>query len=196
MRILRWTAASLSCLAAFSSCTSSSLSDSRYREFKSRHDYRKTHDVYRDEAVLGKANSGNTRVKIDLSSQRAQLLVGDQVALDTPCSTGKAGKRTPAGSFAIKQKTVTKRSTIFGRLYHGSRRVYGGDRRKYRGRYTRFVGSPLPYWMRLTNGGIGMHYSRGVRRHACSNGCIRLPMDAVKTIFAKTRVGTPVQITH
>ncbi len=183
-----------SSVVIFSSCSSSSLSDSRYKEFKSRVDYRKTHDVYRNESLLNKAKSADTKVVIDLSDQRAQLLVNDRVALDTPCSTGKAGKRTPTGNFTIKQKIVTKRSTIFGRLYRGSRRVYGGDRRKYRGRYTRFVGSALPYWMRLTNEGIGMHYSRGVRRHACSNGCIRLPMEPVKTIFAKTQVGTAVQI--
>ncbi|MFK7910221.1 MAG: L,D-transpeptidase [Akkermansiaceae bacterium] len=178
------------------SCSTSSLSDQRYKEFKSRPDYRQTHDVYKDETLLKTADSANTRVKIDLSDQRAQLLIGEQVALDTPCSTGKAGKRTPSGEFAIKQKIVSKRSTIFGRLYRGSRRVYSGDRRRYRGRYTRFVGSSLPYWMRLTNGGIGMHYSRGVRRYACSNGCIRLPMHSVKTIFANTRVGTPVTIQH
>ena len=183
------------CTVIFSSC-SSSLSESKYNRFKARSDYRKTYEVYRDESLLKTANSSNTRVKIDLSDQRAQLLVGEQVALDLPCSTGKPGKRTPAGNFKITRKIVNKRSNIFGSLYRGSRKVYGGDRRKYRGRYTRYVGSPLPYWMRITDNGIGMHYSRGVRRHACSNGCIRMPKEAVRTIYAKTRVGTPVQITH
>lgn len=179
------------------SCSTSNLNHKKHQEFTSRPDYRQTHEVYRNENLLKQADGSNTQVKIDLSDQRAQLLVGEkqEVALDLPCSTGKAGKRTPAGSFHIKKKVATKRSNIFGRFYRGSRVVYGGDRRKYRGG-GRFVGSALPYWMRLTDSGIGMHYSAGVRRYACSNGCIRMPRDEVKTIFAKTKVGTPVQIIH
>ncbi|MGB0991890.1 MAG: L,D-transpeptidase [Akkermansiaceae bacterium] len=50
--------------------------------------------------------------------------------------------------------------------------------------------------MRLTDGGIGMHYSAYVHRYPGSNGCIRMPMDGVKTIFSKTKVGTPVQVTY
>ena len=51
-----------------------------------------------------------------------------------------------------------------------------------------------PYWMRITNGGIGMHYSGYVHRYPGSNGCIRMPKAPVRTIFAKTKVGTPVQV--
>lgn len=183
------------CSQLLISCATGNLNQKKFQAFSSREDYQKTHDVYRNEEVLKLANSSNTKVKIDLSDQRAQLLVNEDVALDLPCSTGKAGKRTPAGQFTIKKKVVTKRSNIFGRIYRGSRVVYGGDRRKYRGS-GRFVGSPLPYWMRLTDSGIGMHYSAGVRRYPCSNGCIRMPRNEVKTIFAKTKVGTPVEITH
>lgn len=166
-----------------------------HQKFSERADYKKTYDVYRNEEVLKTANSSNTRVKIDLSDQRAQLLVGDKVALDTPCTTGKAGKRTPTGQFKIKKKIVNKRSNIFGRIYQGNRVVYGGDRRKYHGS-GRFVGSALPYWMRLTDDGIGMHYSGSVKRYPASNGCIRMPRPEVKTIYAKTRVGTPVLVQH
>ncbi|MBK1855792.1 L,D-transpeptidase [Verrucomicrobiaceae bacterium 5K15] len=183
------------------SCSSSSnLAQKQHQLFSQRTDYRKNHEVYRNEEVLAKANSSNTSVRIDLSDQRAQLLVTDGVqnlvAMDLPCCTGKAGKRTPAGVFAIKEKIVTKRSTIFGSLYRNGRKVYRGDRRKYRGRYDRYVGSALPYWMRLTNGGVGMHYSAYVHRYPGSNGCIRMPKPAVQTIFSKTKVGTPVHIVH
>ncbi|MBT8044143.1 MAG: L,D-transpeptidase, partial [Verrucomicrobiae bacterium] len=139
------------------SCASH-LSQSQYKSFTKRPDYRQTRDVFKHEGLLKKANSSNTTVRVDLSDQRAQLLVDDKVAMDLPCSTGKAGKRTPVGSFTIGQKLVNKRSTIFGSLYKNGRRVYRGDRRKYRGRYHRYVGASLPYWMRVTNGGIGMHY--------------------------------------
>ena len=183
------------CSQLIISCSTSNLNQKKYQKFTSRKDYKKTYDTYRNEEVLKRANSSNTKVKIDLSDQRAQLLVTDEVALDLPCSTGKAGKRTSTGQFKIKKKVANKRSNIFGRFYRGNRVVYGGDRRKYHGS-GRFIGSPLPYWMRLTDGGIGMHYSAGVRRYPCSNGCIRMPREDVKTIFAKTKVGTPVEIVH
>ncbi len=177
------------------SCSTTATSKSKHTKFTNRADYKKTYEVYRDEEVIRSANSSNTRVKIDLSDQRAQLLVGQEVALDLPCCTGKAGKRTPSGQFKITSKIATKRSNIFGRFYQGNKVVYGGDRRKWSGG-GRFVGSPLPYWMRLTDDGIGMHYSGSVKRYPASNGCIRMPKEAVKTIFAKTKVGTPVTITQ
>ncbi len=176
-----------------SSCTSH-LAESKYKTFTKRPDYRQTREVYKDENLLNSANKSNTKVRIDLSDQRAQLLVGDKVAMDLPCCTGKAGKRTPAGNFKITNKIVNKRSNIFGTLYKNGKRVHGGDRRKYHGSYDRYVGAALPYWMRVTSDGIGMHYSSHVHRHPGSNGCIRMPKDPVRTIFAKTRVGTPVQI--
>lgn len=179
-----------------SSCATSSLSQRQYKAFQSRPDYKKTREVYRDETLVNTANSSNTKVRINLSDQRAQMLVGEQVALDLPCCTGKSGKRTPSGEFQITSKIASKRSSIFGTLYRNGRRVYGGDRRKYRGRYNRFVGSALPYWMRLTDSGIGMHYSGHVHRYPGSNGCIRMPRSSVRTIFANTKVGTPVQIVH
>ncbi len=192
---------SLLCLTSalavlLSSCASSNLSESKYKKFTSRTDYKKTYDVYRDETVLGKASPNNTKVRINLATQRAQLLVGEkqEVALDTPCCTGKRGWRTPTGNFKITSKIATKRSNIFGTLYKNGRRVYGGDRRKYHGSYDRYVGAGLPYWMRITDGGIGMHYSAHVHRYPGSHGCIRMPKAPVKTIFAKTRVGTPVQV--
>lgn len=179
----------------FSSC-SSNLDQSKYNAFKKRPDYRQTRDVYRNENLINTANGSNTQVRIDLSDQRAQMLVNGKVAMDLPCCTGKFGKRTPAGNFTITSKITNKRSTIFGSLYRKGRRVYKGDRRKYRGRYDRYVGSSLPYWMRITNGGIGMHYSAYVHRYPGSNGCIRMPKAPIKTIFGKTKVGTPVQIVY
>lgn len=178
-----------------SSCASN-LGQSKYHSFKKRTDYQQTREVYRDESLIKTAHSGNTKVRINLSDQRAQMLVDEQVAMDLPCCTGKSGKRTPAGNFKITSKIATKRSTIFGTLYKNGRRVHGGDRRKYRGRYDRYVGAALPYWMRITDGGIGMHYSGYVHRYPGSNGCIRMPKAPVKTLFAKTKVGTPVQVVY
>jgi len=165
-----------------------------YKKFTKKKDYKKSYAVYKDEALYAKANRQNTSVHISLPNQRAQLLVNGAVAVDAPCTTGKTGKRTPRGTFRITEKIVTKRSTIFGSLYKNGKKVYGGDRRKYSGSYDKYVGSPLPYWMRLTGDGIGMHSSRGVKRYPASNGCIRLQKNIVQQVFSKTKVGTRVTI--
>ncbi len=178
------------------SCGINQVRQTPHQQFRNSSEYPKTSKVFRDEALLRSANSSNTKVLIDLSDQRAQLFVADQVAIDLPCSTGKAGKRTPTGDFKITSKIATKRSNIFGTLYKNGKPVYGGDRRKYDGSYDKYVGSALPYWMRLSDDGIGMHYSKYVHRYPGSNGCIRMPRPEVSTIFAKTRVGTQVKIVN
>jgi len=169
-----------------------------HTSFSSREDYTKTEEVYRNEELLTAGNSSNSKIKIDLSDQRMMLLVDGQVALDTPTSTGRQGKRTPTGTFRIQEKIVDKRSNIFGSLYRGDTKVFGGDRRKYTGSKSglRYVGSPLPYWMRLTGGGIGIHHSKNVPRYPASAGCIRTPLEEVKTIYSKVKVGTPVTIQY
>jgi len=169
-----------------------------HASFSSAEDYKTTTDVYRNEALLAVGNSSNTSVTIDLSDQRMMLLVNGQVAMDTPTSTGRAGKRTPTGTFRIMEKIRDKRSNIFGRYYRGDQVVFGGDRRKYTGSKSglRYVGSPLPYWMRLTGGGIGIHYSKNVPRYPASAGCIRTPMAPVQTIYSKVRTGTKVVVQY
>jgi len=182
-------------LALLASCSSSSsISDpnASHTAFKSQKDYKASYTVYKDEKILADSSAKATKLVIDRTNQRALLYVGNKVAIDSPTTTGKAGKVTPAGSFKVTEKIKTKRSTIFGTLYKNGRRVYGGDRRKYHGSYDKYVGSPLPYWMRLTGDGIGLHGSGSIRRYPASNGCIRLPHSIAPIFFSKTAKYTPV----
>jgi hypothetical protein len=60
----------------------------------------------------------------------------------------------------------------------------------------RYVPAPMPYWMRLTSFGIGMH--GGVIPEPgkpASHGCIRMPKDFAPIVFAAVTLGTPVTIT-
>jgi lipoprotein-anchoring transpeptidase ErfK/SrfK len=54
----------------------------------------------------------------------------------------------------------------------------------------------MHHWMRLTNGGIGMHASKYIKRHPGSNGCVRLPFKVAKTIFSKIKPGTKVMVVN
>src|SRR5438067_3733583 len=52
--------------------------------------------------VYDKLTPDNARVLVSLSKQRAYLLSGDEVAIDTPISSGKATGMTPTGKFTIQ----------------------------------------------------------------------------------------------
>lgn len=162
--------------------------------FQENEEYPAFYTSYKDEELLAQASGGNTQILVDISDQRAFLLVNDSVAVDVPCSTGRTGKETPIGSFNIMEKLVKKKSNIYGTVYNGSKVVHRGDQRKYTGPRTNFIGTSLPYWMRLTNDGIGLHFSNNVKRYPASGGCIRMPMDGIQTMYSKVERGTLVTI--
>lgn len=176
-----------------------------YRDFTSKKDYPKTYAIYEDKALLKSSNGKNSKVIVDTKTQRLRLLVSGKTALDTPTTTGSSKKRdrntgrtknksTPKGKFKITEKRRDKRSTIFGKLYRNNKVVYRGDKRKYKGKYDRYEGASLRNWLRLTDGGIGIHASRGIKRYPASNGCIRVPVKVAPKLFAKVSRGTPVEI--
>ena len=178
-----------------------------YADFKKNTNLRKSFKVFQDKKLLRKANGKNTVVKIDVSEQRVKLLVSGKIALSAPCTTGAKrkfepntktyrDKHTPLGSFKIMEKIAAKKSTIFGEMFRHGKKVYHGDRRKYRGPKAKYVGHTMHHWMRLTNGGIGMHASKYIKRHPGSNGCVRLPFKVAKTIFSKIKPGTKVMVVN
>jgi len=178
-----------------------------YADFKKHTNLRKSYKVFKDHALLSKANGKNTVLKVDVSEQRVKLLVNGKVALSSPCTTGAKhklepntktyrDKHTPLGTFKIKEKIAAKKSTIFGEMYRNGKKVYHGDRRKYHGPKAKYVGHTMHHWMRLTSGGIGLHASKYIKRHPGSNGCVRLPFKIAKTIFSKVRPGTKVMVVN
>jgi len=175
----------------------SCVTDKSYEVFRDREDYRQTMDVYLNEKRVAKAvNTKKDKVLlVDLKQQRVKLLQDGWVALDIPCCTGKPGKETPTGKYKIMEKVEDKRSNIFGQLFDvEGNLLHGGDRRKYEGEYESYVGYSLPFWMRLNNDGIGLHQSKSVHRKPSSNGCIRLPKDAVAELFVAVDEGTRVKV--
>ena len=59
----------------------------------------------------------------------------------------------------------------------------------------RFLGAPMPHWMRLTSYGVGMHAGPIPNPGSpASHGCIRLPPEMAETLFSVVEVGTPVTI--
>lgn len=181
--------------AVLTSCgTSSSLSS--HEKFSARKDYKATYDTYTNKEALATADRSKTSVKVSVKNQRMQLKQGETVLIDTPCTTGRAGKRTPYGSFKLYDRKADKRSNVYGTIYRNGKRVCGGHRyERCPGVKGTYVGAPLPYWQRLTGDGIGMHASKSVKRYPASGGCIRVQPDYAKLIFNKTKSGTRILVT-
>ena len=146
--------------------------------------------------LMDTATPDNTHVLVSLSKQRAYLLVGDEIALDTPISSGKRAGMTPSGSFKVLEKDPNHFSSIFGSFVdNGGRTVRGGVSLKIDSAPsgTHYVGAPMKWFMRLTQDGVGMHVGI-LPGYPASHGCVRLPADIAPLIYAKVKVGTPVEI--
>ena len=96
------------------------------------------------------------------------------------------------------EKKSDKSSNLYGIIVNSAGNVVDWDAKAGREsvpRGGRFVGAPMPYWMRITSGGVGMH--AGAIPHPglpASHGCIRLPKEMAAKLFEVVTVGTPVKI--
>lgn len=141
---------------------------------------------------------GPISVHINRSEQMARFYKGGQEVGWSYVATGVPGHRTPAGSFRIQEKKEQKDSNIWGRVENANGETVVSDARNGRDRVPtggRFVGARMPYWMRLTGDGIGMHKGPIPNPGSpASHGCIRLPGGMAEILFSEVSVGTPVTI--
>ena len=142
--------------------------------------------------------AGPARVTIDLGEQKARIYKGGEQVGWTYVATGVDGRRTPSGHFSIMEKIVDKHSNLWGIMVDANgdtvnSNAHNGVSSVPEGGH--FVGAPMPHWMRLTGGGIGMH--GGPIPHPgqpASHGCIRLPYDMATYLYETLPEGTPVTI--
>ena len=135
-----------------------------YAEFKRISIYPLTYKVWKSPALMKAV--GPRRVLIDLQIQRGFLYVNDQVAMDFPICSGKEDG-TPRGSYTVLEKQVHHVSNLYD--------------------------VSMPYFMRLTYDGIGMHVGY-VGRSPLSHGCIRIPRAACIPLYNNIPTGTPVDV--
>lgn len=138
-----------------------------------------------------------SHLEIDLTTQKARLLNrDDEVVIETDVSTGKPGHETPEGRYRIMEKIEEKRSNRYGRyrdLQTGADLGASADHLEPP-KGSIYEGYQMPFWMRLTVTGIGIHVGHVVPQAALSYGCIRVPKDVQPLIFEKCRPGTKVEI--
>ena len=147
----------------------------------------------------GEGMTGPTLVKINLDEQKAHIYRGGQEAGWTMLASGKSSHPTPNGTFSVLEKIEQKTSNLYGVIVNGQGNVVNWDAKAGVTPVPngcRFVGAQMPYWMRLTGGGVGMHAgdipAPGL---PASHGCIRLPRDFAPTLFSVVQPGTRVTVT-
>ncbi len=146
--------------------------------------------------LLGQVTPQNSHVRVSISKQRAYLLLGDEVVIDSPISSGKRARPTPTGSFHVLEKDKGHHSNVYGDFVDSSGRIV---RRGVSSRIdsapsgTHFVGAEMTWFMRLTDEGVGMHVGF-LPGYAASHGCIRMPSSAAEMFFSHVKVGTPVLV--
>lgn len=138
----------------------------------------------------------NMHVLVSLTKQRAWLMAGDKIYIDSPISSGKRAGMTPSGKFTVLEKDPNHKSNIFGNFVDSSgRTVRSGISLKIDSAPsgTHYEGAPMKWFMRLTDGGVGMHVGI-LPGYPASHGCVRMPEDGARQFYAKVHVGTPVMI--
>lgn len=146
--------------------------------------------------IYNQLTPDQSHVVVSLSKQRAYLLLGAEIAIDTPISSGKAGRPTPQGNFHVLEKDPEHRSNIYGAFCDSQRRIVREGVSSVIDSApsgTHFIGAPMRWFMRLTDKGVGMH-TGVLPGYAASHGCIRLPDAIAKMIYDKVKVGTPVEV--
>jgi lipoprotein-anchoring transpeptidase ErfK/SrfK len=138
----------------------------------------------------------NSRIIINLSTQRGYLMTGNEVYIDTPISSGKRAAPTPTGVFAILEKSNERHSGMYGHFVDKREQVVrSGVSMKLDAAPagTHYVDAPMRFYCRLSDGITGIH-SGILPGYPASHGCIRMPDEIAKLVFEKVKVGTPVEI--
>jgi lipoprotein-anchoring transpeptidase ErfK/SrfK len=149
-----------------------------------------------NQALYDQLTPENSRVVVSIPKQRAYLLMGDKVVIDSPISSGKRGHSTPTGNFSVMEKDPNHHSTLYGDFCDGSGRVVRAGvsaRIDAAPSGTHFVGAAMTWFMRLTGEGVGMHVGI-LPGYPASHGCIRMPSQGAQMFYAKVKVGTPVDV--
>ena len=157
---------------------------------------RRQEPVKINQALLKEATPDNVHVVISLPKQRAFLMTGDQIVIDSPISSGKRGHSSPTGHFSVLEKDPNHRSNIYGDFVDRSgRTVRAGVSAKIDAAPsgTHYVGASMKWFMRLTAEGVGMHIGI-LPGYPASHGCIRMPPDGAKLFYDHVKVGTPADV--
>ena len=149
-----------------------------------------------NQSLLATVTPDDVHVIVSLSKQRAYLLTGEQIIVDSPMSSGKQGHSSPSGSFTVLEKDPNHHSTLYGDFVDSSGRIVRAGVSLHIDSApsgTHFQGAAMKWFMRLTGDGVGMHVGI-LPGYPASHGCIRMPSDGAKFFYDHVKIGTPVEV--
>jgi lipoprotein-anchoring transpeptidase ErfK/SrfK len=110
---------------------------------------------------------GPVWVRIDLTHQLLSVFRAGHEIGTAVILYGAADRQSPTGTFPVLEKAED---------YH-----------------SRTYDAAMPYSLRLTADGVAIH-GADVRRGAATHGCIGVPTDFARRLFAEVKLGDPVVI--
>ena len=128
-------------------------------------------DIAAMQIILGVTPGSDAQrlaILVDLTTQRATVTRDGATVLTTKVSSGRKEKPTPPGKYVVTQKYTEWKST----LYHNA---------------------SMPFFLRLSCGPVGLH-AGVIPDYPASHGCVRLPTEVAKQLYAMVPRGTIVEI--
>ena len=145
----------------------------------------------------GGAGNGPARMHLDLSQQVADFYRGDVLVGRSRISSGDANHHTPTGKLSILEKHRDHVSSRYGDFVFPDGTVARANvdvKTDKAPAGSRFAGSPMTNFMRLTYDGVGMHKGF-LPGYPASHGCVRMPEKMSAIFFENVQIGTPVLVT-
>jgi len=136
-----------------------------------------------------------TRVEVRIGEQKVFVYQDDELAGESPITTGKPGHETPTGHYTILVKDIDHKSNLYGVFVDGNGYIVDGNAEVGQAPPAGAVydAADMPYYLRIREDGTGLHagYLPG---YPASHGCIRLPHAFAELLFSNVSVGTPVDV--
>src|SRR5947209_5134888 len=157
---------------------------------------RKQEPVSINQSLLKEVTPDAVHVVVSLPKQRAYLMTGEQIVIDSPISSGKRGHTSPMGHLHVLEKDPNHHSSLYGDFVDGPGSIVRAGvsaRIDSAPSGTHLVGATMKWFMRLTGDGVGMHVGI-LPGYPASHGCIRMPFDGAKLFYDRVKVGTPVDV--
>ena len=139
--------------------------------------------------------SGEPFIRISLKEQKAKFYKGGTLVGISKISSGREGHSTPPGKYKILQKNADHISNIYGIWKSPDGMIVNDDvdlrKQPVPPLGLIYEGAPMPNFMRITTGGVGMHAGY-IPGYPASHGCIRMPQRMSQAFFNNVSVGTKV----
>src|SRR6202795_1751036 len=157
---------------------------------------RKQEPVKINQSLLKEVTPDAVHVVVSIPKQRAYLMTGEQIVIESPISSGKRGHTSPTGHLQVLEKDPNHHSSLYGDFVDSSGRTVRAGvsaRSDSAPSGTHFAGAAMKWFLRLTEDGVGM---RGgiLPGYPASHGCIRQSVDGAKLFYDYVKVGTPVDV--